>query len=283
MMHMNQVTVVADDGQLMPADEVRVSPFDLGLSVGLGVFETMQSYDGRVFAMDAHMERLAAGAKRLSLSLPSGAEIQHTIGEVLTANNLLVGRGRVRVAVSDRGGTLTKTSGASRVLVSAVALDPPMPDARVVTSPYEFAVHGGLVGVKSASYAGHVLAFRDAIARGADEALLFDAQGRLCEGAMSNVFLVVDGMVMTPALDCGCLPGVTRSMIAGICDGLALGYKECELDRNLLKAADEVFLTSSIREVQMVRSVDDGADLTSEVTGKIAAVYQERVQRELGL
>ena len=140
-------------------------------------------------------------------------------------------------------------------------------------------------GVKSTSYADHVLAYRHALNAGADEALMLNSQGHLAEGSMSNVFVVKDGVVQTPSLASGCLPGVTRQLVIGLCADLDLPIKECQLGEQDIDRADEIFLTSSLREIQAAVLLGPEARATEAVTGEVtvrlAEAYAEMVRKEL--
>ncbi len=283
---MSDPAIVWMNGELMPADEVRVSPFDLGLAVGWGVFETMPGYDGRVFGFARHYERLTHSASVLEIHVPAAELLDSAVGEVLRANGLMSGRARIRLSLS--GGEHPLAGGGAAgdargyVMIHAVSMPDPLAVARLVAVPFLHNERSGLSGCKTASYAGNVLALRHAAAAGADEAVVSNTMGHLCEGATSNVFLVKEGVVKTPSLASGCLAGVTRAIVLELCREHGVALEECPLTLADVEAADEVFLTSSVREVQSARLLGSGHEAGGPVTLRLAAWYRERVRKELG-
>ena len=157
--------------------------------------------------------------------------------------------------------------------------------AKLAWVPFVINERAATAGVKSTSYADHVLAYRHALNAGADEALMFNSQGHLAEGSMSNVFVVKDGVVQTPSLASGCLPGVTRQLVINLCADLDLPVEECQLGVQDIDNADEIFLTSSLREIQAAVLLGTKARateaVTGEVTGRLAEAYAEMVRKEL--
>ena len=275
------------NGDLMAADDVRVSPFDLGLTVGLGVFETMAAYDGKVFAYDLHHKRLGSSADKLGLVVPEASVMKAAMNEVIEANNAHVGRFRIRVTVSSGANPLAGGHETEVVMVTVCAAPPAGNEAPVKLAwvPYGINECGATAGLKSTSYADHVLAYRHALRTGADEGLMLNSQGQLAEGSMSNVFLVKDGIVSTPSLASGCLPGVTRQLVITLCSDLGIQVRECELEAQDVEQADEIFLTSSLREVQAAGLLDVESrgigEITSRITSRIAEAYAARVRKEL--
>ncbi|MCQ4082734.1 aminodeoxychorismate lyase [Streptomyces sp. RB6PN25] len=261
------------DGGLKDADGATVSVFDHGLTVGDGVFETLKAVDGIAFAMDRHVARLARSARGLGLPEPDADEVRRACAAVLEANPMPCGRlrvtytGGVSPLGSDRGHS-------GPTLVVALGESSPRPDTTaVVTVPWARNEKGALAGLKSTSYAENVVALARAHEHGATEALFANTQGRLCEGTGSNVFVVVDGELLTPPLAAGCLAGITRELVVEW-----VGAREADLPFEILAEADEIFLTSSLRDVQAVHRVDDrelpGAP--GPVTAKAMRVFAER-------
>ena len=283
------------NGELISANEACVSPFDLGLTVGLGVFETMAAYDGKVFAYDLHHARLIKSAEVFALPVPERSVITAAITEVIDANYYHQGRYRIRVTLSGGVNQLGGGSEQGDVMVTAQAADSASGGgsgsgsgsdlAKLAWVPFVINESAATAGVKSTSYADHVLAYRHALNAGADEALMLNSQGHLAEGAMSNVFVVKDGVVQTPSLASGCLPGVTRQLVIGLCADLDLPIKECQLDEQDIDSADEIFLTSSLREIQAAVLLGPEARVTEAVTGdvtvRLAEAYAEMVRKEL--
>ncbi|WP_181798140.1 aminotransferase class IV, partial [Streptomyces sp. WELS2] len=147
-----------------------------------------------------------------------------------------------------------------------------------VTVPWTRNERGALAGVKSTSYAENLVALDRARRLGASEALFGNTAGLLCEGAATNVFVVLDGEIHTPPVASGCLPGITRALVVEW-----TGARETDLPLDVLQRADEVFLTSSLRDVQALHRVDGrqlpGAD--GPVTAEVMRVFDERSGRDL--
>ena len=279
--------MISLNGELISANEACVSPFDLGLTVGLGVFETMAAYDGKVFAYDLHHARLLKSAEVFALPVPERSVITAAITEVIDANHYHQGRYRIRVTLTGGVNQLGGGREQGDVMVTAQAADSASggDSAKLAWVPFVINERAATAGVKSTSYADHVLAYRHALNAGADEALMLNSQGHLAEGSMSNVFVVKDGVVQTPSLASGCLPGVTRQLVIGLCADLDLPVKECQLGAQDIDRADEIFLTSSLREIQAAVLLGPEARateaVTGDVTGRLAEAYAEMVRKEL--
>lgn len=251
---MSAVTAAWVDGALVPPEEAAVSAFDHGLTVGDGVFETMRVYRGTPFALRRHLDRLARSAAGLRLPRHDRAEVERACAEVVAAAGLE--EARLRLTVTGGPGPLgSPRGGGPPTLVAAVAPLAPVPPAAVVAvAPWPRNERGPLSGLKTTSYAENVVLLAWARERGAEEAIVADTRGRLCEGTGANVFVVHDGRLRTPGLDSGCLAGVTRELVLAFVDA-----EEADLALDDLASADEAFLTSSTREVQPIGAVDGQA------------------------
>jgi branched-chain amino acid aminotransferase len=262
------------NGTVVESAEALVSAFDHGLTVGDGVFETAKVVDGVPFALTRHLERLSASARGLGLPDPDLGLVRHAIDEILTENDVtdplrlrITYTGGISPLGSDRG------DGAPTLVVAVAPMRDWPPSSAVATVPWTRNERSATAGLKTTSYAENVVALAHAHANGAAEALLANTVGNLCEGTGSNVFLVLDGQVVTPPLSSGCLAGVTRALLLEWTDAVERDIPMSELGR-----AEEVFITSSTRDVHGVHAVDgrslDGAP--GPVTRKVAAVFAER-------
>jgi len=246
------------NGTLLPAAEATVSIFDHGLTVGDGVFETLKAVDGVPFATRRHLARLRQSAGGLGLDVhTSDDELRAAMAAVLGAEPPPLARVRITVTGgsaplgSDRGDALCT------VIVAAGPLASAAPTTAVCTVPWPRNERSAVAGIKTTSYAENVRALAHAKERGCTEALFATTTGLLCEGTGSNVFVVLADRVITPPLGSGCLAGVTRDLLLEVTDAV-----EEDLPIEVLATADEVFLTSSGRDVQPVHCVD-GRDIAA--------------------
>lgn len=245
------------DGDLVAVEAARVSPFDHGILVGDGVFETLAVYRGVPFAWRRHHDRLRRSADGLGLSVPASGELRFAADAVVTANGIRDGRLRVTVTGGPSPLGSERGNAAPTVIVAAAPARPRPPSEDVATVPWSRNERGATAGLKTISYAENVRALAYARERGATEAVFANTRGDLCEATGSNIFLVVDGVVVTPPATSGCLLGVTRALVLELCADLGITSDERTVPLTALGDADEVFLTSSTREVQPVARVDD--------------------------
>lgn len=246
------------DGDLVAADAATVSVFDHGLTVGDGVFETLKAVDGVPFAARRHLERLRRSAYGLGLELSwSDDDLRRAMAAVLGTRPASERLARVRITVTGGPAPLGSDRGTepATVIVAAGSLSEPQEATAVCTVPWPRNERSAVAGLKTTSYAENVVALAYAKERGCTEALYATTTGLLCEGTGSNVFVVHEGRLVTPTLATGCLAGVTRGLVLECTDAV-----EADLPVTALADAEEVFLTSTGRDVQAVRSVD-GRDL----------------------
>ncbi|MFZ6005537.1 MAG: aminotransferase class IV [Actinomycetota bacterium] len=262
------------DGSLIPAAEATVSIFDHGLTVGDGIFETLKAVDGTPFALRRHLERLRRSADGLGLAVPAtDDELRDAIRAVLASHSL--GLARVRVTLtggpaplgSDRGGA------GPTLIIAAGALATAAPSTAVCVVPWPRNERGAAAGIKTTSYAENVVALAHAKQRGCTEAIFATTTGLLCEGTGSNVFAVIGGRLLTPPLESGCLAGVTRDLVLEV-----TGAVEEDIPMEGFLSADEVFLTSTGRDVQPVHRVDDRKlDVPGPLTKAAASAFADLV------
>ena len=270
------------DGALVAVEDARISPFDHGLLVGDGVFETLRVYGGVPFAWHRHYERLVHSATGLGLHAPDSATLRSASDAVLTANG--VAEARLRITVTGGPSPLGSERGNARptVVVAASEARSWAPSERVVTVPWPRNERGATAGLKTISYAENVRALAYAHDHDATEAIFLNTRGELCEATGSNVFTVADGVVRTPPGDSGCLLGVTRALVIELCGELGIPADEPALPAEAVATADEAFLTSSTREVQAISGVD-GVTLPAApgpVSRRLAAAFTDLVARD---
>lgn len=262
------MTEVWLNGIILPDYEARITPADRGLLLGDGLFETLRVRGGRPLRLDRHLARLRAGADVLGLPVPlDDAGLAAAMAALLRRCGLEDASLRLTLT---RGpgprGLLPPAEPTPTLMLTAAPLPPPPPPARVVVArETRRNEHSPLARIKSLSTLDGVLARQEAARRGADDALLLNTAGRVAEASAANLFLVLDGVVITPPVSEGALPGVMR---AAVMEAFAVVERPVTVED--LNRADEVFLTSSlgVRAVVMVdgRPVAVGAR-TAEVAG----------------
>jgi branched-chain amino acid aminotransferase len=271
------------NGELTDVGDARVSPFDHGLLVGDGVFETLRVYDGRPFAWTRHLDRLEHSADGLGLPVPERAVVQAAAATVLEANSLREARLRITVTGGVQPLGSERRAAAPTVIVAASELRSVPDTIAVVVVPWARNERGAAAGLKTVSYAENVRALAYAQARGAGEAVFGNTRDELCEATGSNIFVVDDGVVRTPPASSGCLLGVTRALVLELCAELGLAHEEATMPVGVLDRAGEVFLTSTTREVQPVTQVDGRAlpHVRGRVTACLAEAFSALVARDL--
>jgi branched-chain amino acid aminotransferase len=271
------------NGAVVDSESARVSPFDHGLLVGDGVFETLGVYGGVPFAWRRHHERLGRSAAGLGLRVPDRAVLRAAADAVLAANGIV--EGRLRVTVTGGPSPLGSERGSADptvIVAAAPARSRPLTEA-VVTVPWPRNERGATAGLKTISYAENVRALAEAHRRGAAEAVFANTRGDLCEATGSNVFLMQDGVLVTPPESSGCLLGVTRALVLELCGRLGVACDERTVPLGALAEADEAFLTSSTREVLPISQVDDRplATAPGPVGVRLAAAFTALVASDL--
>ncbi|MCX4552178.1 MULTISPECIES: aminotransferase class IV [unclassified Streptomyces] len=266
------------NGGLQDSGTALVSVLDHGLTVGDGIFETVKATGGGTFALTRHLDRLTRSARGLGLPDPDLDEVRRACAAVLEANPMPLGRLRITYTGglsplgSDRGD-------AGPTLVVALGETKRRPDTTAaVTVPWTRNERSALAGLKTTSYAENVVALARAHEHGATEALFANTVGALCEGTGSNVFVVVDGELHTPRLASGCLAGITRALAVEW-----TGAHESDLPFDVLERAEEIFLTSTLRDVQAVHRIDgrELTDVPGPVTTKAMRIWDERAADQL--
>ncbi|MBK8994219.1 MAG: aminotransferase class IV [Myxococcales bacterium] len=280
-------TIVSIDGVAHAPETARVSVFDRGFLYGDSVFETIRTYGGRPFALPEHLCRLEQSAARVFIELPvPRSRIAAEVAEALAAAGNP--ESYVRVIVTRGSGPLGLDTGFEvrplRVIIVA-PLTPPAPElyaegiAAVTYRTQRVAEATDAAGTKVGNYLVAVLAMRKARAEGAAEALIVDHAGNVVEGASSNVFAVCAGVLVTPPESAGILPGITRAKLLEVAAELGLPVELRALPVAELSAADEVFISSSIRELLAVVRVDSrviGAGRPGAVSARLLRAFREK-------
>ncbi len=278
------------NGQFVPADEASVSVFDAGLLHGAGLFETMRSYNSKVFRGRMHLERLYASAETFGLSVPGAAEdLLASMQALLERNDISNARLRLTMTMGNTRRLVDEDSvPGPNVIISAVPLES-YPEkfykdgASVLLSPWRQGKHDPTAGHKVLGYMIRLLALRRAQQLGLIESLWFTTDNLLAEGCISNVFVVKGGTLKTPPVDTPVLPGVTRAVVIEIAKAAKIPSEERPLTINDLLEADEVFLTNTSMEVMPVCRIEKhaiGSDKPGPISARLLQLFRELVAKE---
>ncbi len=276
------------DGRMVERDAARISPFDRGFLYGDGFFETTRILGGRPLLLERHLDRLASSCRQTGFGDAFGTgELKAGIRWLIEANGVEDGYLRITVSRGLHGGRLdelgtdapTVFTEARPMILPPIDAPPPFVLAR---SRYRRNERSPAVRHKSLSYQGNLLALAEGRQRGADEVFFLNSQGHLTEGAITNLFFVADGVVCTPHVDCGLLPGVTRQVVLEICAQGGLPTDVGAYEEGALRGADEVFCTNSLRGVAAVEKILDYPDHAlgvHDLTIRIRRAYADLCQQ----
>ncbi len=268
---------VSIDGELVVPERAAISVFDRGLLYGDGLFEVLRTWSGVPVDLDAHLARMREAAATIELRVAPElrAWTLRTLaatGPDATADPAI--DHRIRLVVTRGPGALRErlaslTAGRTIIIVEPL---PPIP-AEVRLTVVEHPPIGQGPGLKTLSYLDHLLAREIAASRGADDAIRLDAHGDIAECATSNLFAVTAGAVATPPIATGALPGIVRARTLALCARLGIPAAARRLTRDELRAADELFVTSSLRGVVAVTALDGDRRAPGPITARLAAEH----------
>ncbi|RRJ83060.1 D-amino acid aminotransferase [Aestuariirhabdus litorea] len=258
------MSIVYLNGSYLPIEEARISPLDRGFLFGDGIYEVIPSYEGRMVGFGPHIDRMQNGLAALGIQLGWDHARWRELCDALIERN---GGGNLGIYLHVSRGADTKRFHAFpegvEPTVFCMAFEIPLPQKADRTTAHGYKVSVGedlrwkRCNIKSTALLGNVLHFQEGYAAGNNEILLFNADGFLTEAGACNVFIVKDGVVITPKLDNQILPGITRLMILDILrkDG-SIPVEERDVSRDEVMNADEVWITSSSKEMAPVIEVD---------------------------
>ena len=276
------------DGAFVKAEDAKISVFDHGLLYGDGVFEGIRLYQGCVFRLDEHLERLEFSAKALLLKLPmSRAEIAEAVCETCRRNNLT--DGYIRLVVTRGVGNLGLSPSSCPkasifIIADKIQLYPPeyyQKGLSIVTVPTRRISPAALSpSIKSLNYLNNIFARIEAAQSNAQEAVMLNEQGYVAECSGDNIFILSKGRILTPPASSGALQGITRAVAIDIARELEIPLLETNLTRYDLWVAEECFLTGTAAEVVPVARID-GRDIgdgrPGPVTARFHTAFNERV------
>jgi branched-chain amino acid aminotransferase len=285
---MNEIAYL--NGSYLPLKEGRVSVMDYGFLFGYALYETTRAYNGKFFRLDSHLKRLEQSALALSIPLDI-PQIRAAIRETVLRNPFE--NGRMRLTITPGPGSASpdpQSCHTPTVLCTVVEYKPYAGEIyKQGFSALIFNLRRNsqslLPGLKSASFVENILAKKKARESGVDEALMLNDKGLLAEASSSNIFVVNQGVLKTPRLGSGLLPGITRKVILELALHLGIPYQESDIIPSQLTSAEEVFITNSMIEIMPVTRIEGrvmGSGQAGEITSRLIAGYKELLQEELG-
>ena len=274
------------NGQLYAKEDAKISVYDHGLLYGDGVFEGLRSYSGRVFRLEAHLDRLWKSARAIMLEIPiSQEEMAKAVQETLQVNG--IEDGYIRLVITRGAGTLgldpNQTSDPQVIIITD----------RIKLYPQEYYDNGLKIitastarnhpaalspRIKSLNYLNNILAKLEGLQAGCIEALMLNHKGEVAEATADNLFLVSRGQLLTPPADAGILEGVTREAVIELAAEAGVPLRETPLTRHDVYIADECFLTGTAAEVIPVVEVDQ-RKIGEGVPGPITQDLRARFHR----
>lgn len=274
------------NGQIVPQEDAKVSVFDHGLLYGDGVFEGIRAYNGKIFTLQEHLDRLYASAGAISLTIPiSKAEMGAAIKNTMAANNLT--DSYIRLVVTRGVGKLgldpNKCSRPQIIIItdtielySKALYEKGLDIVTVTTIRNHFSALDPKI--KSLNYLNNILAKIESIRAGAGEALMLNKDGYVAECAGDNIFIVKDNALITPPASAGILIGITRNLVMKLAADMGIAVKEELMTRCDLYIADECFLTGTAAEIIPVVTIDTrviGTGKPGKVTQALLKKYRD--------
>src|SRR6476620_5134307 len=278
---MSTTTRVWVNGDLVDPTGPSVSALDHSVTVGDGVFETAKIASGVPFALTRPHRRLERSATGLGLPPLDLSVVDKGVAAVL--DGPAIDFGRLRYSVTGGPGPLGSDRDDTALTYIVLAAPQALPPRRgkLTVVPWTRNERSAVAGLKTTSYAENVVALARAKQEGSIEAVFANTRGELCECTGSNVFVVVDGTVLTPPAESGLLAGITRELTIEWGRAAGIDIREEPLPLDVLQSADEVFITSSTKDVLPIHAVDDRL-LTADhpVTDELQRVFRDNAERD---
>ena len=267
------------NGQFVPEQQALIPVNDRGFLYGDGLFETLRVCGGRPFRLAQHLERMTRGADFLKIRPPfTPKELQEFAKQLIEQNKMpeAVLRLTLTRGPGERG--YTPQAGNRPTIVMTLHAAPPLGNPiqwKLVTSSYRIPAGDPLSSFKTASKLIHVMARREAVEKGGDEALLLNTNGEVAETAGGNLFWICDGQICTVSTSCGALPGITRAVVLEICQSLGLSVNERVIRPGALRSTGGIFITQSVLGIVPVTAFDGEPVARSPLVEQISRAYGE--------
>ncbi|WP_218418837.1 D-amino acid aminotransferase [Alteromonas lipotrueae] len=270
------MTIAFLNGEFMPLSEAKISPMDRGFLFGDGIYEVIPTYHGKAVGMTGHLSRMRDGLAAISITNPySAQQWQQNLDGLIDANASYLPSGNIGVYFHISRGTDTKRYHAypqnitPTVFGFAFEIAPAQPLEAANVKPFKVALEEDKrwqrCHIKSTSLLGNVMHFQAGVDSGVQETILHNSDGIITEASSCNVFMVKDNAIFTPPLDNQLLPGITRQIALEAFKRVGLAVEEKWFTKEDLFNADEVWLTSSSKEIAPVIEVDGKTIGTGEV------------------
>ena len=283
--------IIYFNGRFCNEDEACISPLNRGLMYADGIFETFRGYGGKVFAIDEHYARLQRSASFLKIGVPFNcAELRTLLSKLLDKNHLTAKDSRIRLTIirgKGESGLFPDTKAESEVIITVEEVSSGVKELQekgleiVLVESIKIDPRSPLASHKTLNYIPGIIALGEVREKGGREGIYLNYEGNVVEGVTSNIFIVKDGKLKTPPLSSGLLPGITRDTVikcAAICD---ITVEEIAITKEDLLNADEIFITSSVREVVPVIKFEGRQFNIGSATKKILLSYREFVKISL--
>ena len=284
----NQVYI---NGKFFPESRARIGINEGGFLFGNGIFETMRTYSGSIFKLSQHVKRLLDSCRFLGIPFEeTEEELEEKIKKSLKINQVFPAYVKVIVSSGEHGNSLTSVGSHPNLIIIIRKFTP------YSRAFYQKGFTGIVVSLrrnafsplplhKNLSFLENLLAKREAEDKGGEEAIFLNTEGYLAEGAISNIFLLRDEKVITPSLNSGILPGITRQTILEICATLKIPLEQRKVELEELLRANEAFFANSLMEIMPLTRVNShciGGGKPGKITEKISQEYRKQTRTDTG-
>ena len=270
------------DGKLVPSEEAKISVYDHGFLYGDGIFETMRSYDGKIFKIKRHLERINDTAKILEMKIPwTRVQMEEAIYQTIAKNNLLE-NGYIRLSITRGVGPIGIDPEVCElptiiIMTKELKIDPQIYNCgidAIVVKTLRNSIESTDPRLKTMNFLNNVIAKMEVKKVGATEGIMLNAKGDVAEATVSNIFVYQEGVLKTPSIETGILPGITREIVLELSTRITKTI-ECTLKPQDLFNAEEIFLTNSISEIIPVTSLNGKTIATGAPGALTKMIHQE--------